>query len=92
MENSVVNRSENVTFMSIADFKTSLGIKSLQVLEREKEDGTVTNFVATETGKTFKAKQGIDVAKPMTFLIPDGVMDNACLVNTSNAAKTLATL
>lgn len=85
----------NITFMSIAEFKNAVNSPTLEVRKNEKGDGTVTHFVSGTNSRTWKAQckdGGLDITKPMAFLVSDGVLDEACLVNTKNQTKLLATL
>ena len=77
------NNSENVQFLSIAQFKSQLGIDSARVLKNEK---TGKIFLSASNGESYKVQQDINSGKEMKMLVADGNMADACLVNVSNQA------
>jgi hypothetical protein len=75
-----MKKSLEVTFLSIAQFKKAIGAASLEIVHNKNTDKL---SVLSDDGTFFRCQQSIDADARMAFLIPDGVLDNACLVNTS---------
>lgn len=74
---------EAVSFMTLSEFKSKMGINTLSVI-RNPKTGKV--FAQANTGKNFRCKAALDISLPISVLIPEsGVLDEACLVNGSNA-------
>ena len=93
MSDIVQTEESNVVFYSVEQFKLEVGCQSLQVMKRiNKENDKVTRFVSTSNGKVFKTKLELDLNKPLAFLIPGGVIEDACLVNVNNTVEVQATL
>lgn len=81
----------SVEFLSVATFKEQVGANSISILRNPK---TQKLFMATDGGQNYKVQGDIDTDSEMRVLIPDGDLDQACLVNvnTENMAETIATL
>jgi len=78
---SQVKPKENVTFMSLADFKAAIGVAKLDIV---KNPNTGKLFMSAN-GKAWKCKAEIDLQSPLAILVPEnGNLDEACLVNGSN--------
>ena len=73
--------------MSIAEFKSAIKTDSLSVVKNPK---TGKLFVSAGNAN-YKCQQDIDLNGKMEFLISDGVIADACLIN-SNSQNVLATL
>lgn len=72
----------NVKFVTVAEFKTAINSSSLSVVKNPKTDKL---FVADNTnGKSYKCQADLDKTKPVVFLIEDGDLDGACLINGNN--------
>ena len=72
---------ENVTFMSLADFKATIGVAKLDIVKSPKTG----KLFMSANNKAWKVKAEIDLQSPMTILIPEnGNLDEACLVNGSS--------
>lgn len=69
-----------LTNLTNQQFKQTIGCESFQVVKNPKNDKL---FVSTSNGKTFRAQQSLDVTKPISWLIPDGNIEDACLINAS---------
>jgi hypothetical protein len=77
-----------ITFLSIAGFKKATGLSKLDIVLNSKSNkisvlGDDTSF--------YRCQQDIDPKGNMAFLIPDGILDDACLVNTSSDGSPLTT-
>lgn len=78
---SQVQPKENVTFMSLADFKAAIGVAKLDIVKNPKTG----KLFMSANGKAWKVKAEIDLQSPMAILIPEnGNLDEACLVNGSS--------
>ena len=78
---SQVQPKENVTFMSLADFKTATNVAKFDIVKNPKTG----KLFMSANGKAWKVKAEIDLQSPMTILIPEnGNLDEACLVNGSS--------
>jgi hypothetical protein len=82
----MANRDNKVKFLSVAAFKKAIGATNLEVVFNEKS-GKLS--VLADESSFFRCQQDIDSAGNMAFLVPDGELDNACLVNTSSAGSPL---
>lgn len=71
-----------LTNLTNQEFKKALDCESFQVIKNPKTDKL---FVATSNGKRLRCQQSIDITKPLSWLIPDGNLDEACLINASEA-------
>ena len=80
---------ENITFITVEEFKAQIGTTSMQVLKSPKTDKL---FLATAEGDCYKVQQDIDGSKPMKMLIKDGDLSEACLVNINGGAKEVFSL
>jgi hypothetical protein len=80
---------ENITFMTVSQFKEQIGSTSMQVLKSPK---TQKLFLSTESGDCYKVQQDIDSTKDMKMLIKDGQLSDACLVNVNGGAEEVFTL
>jgi hypothetical protein len=75
---NTTERSENVTFFTVEEFKAKLNLTDkAQVV---KSPITQSLFVAIGTSR-FKCQQDIDGSKEMKMLVADGNLNEACLVN-----------
>jgi hypothetical protein len=71
------NSNENVTFMTVQQFKTTLGISTLKGFTNTEKG---TKWFEHEHGVT-KAQSNLDLSKPLSVLIPNGDLQEACIVN-----------
>jgi len=72
---------ENVTFMSLADFKAAIGVAKLDIVKNPKTG----KLFMSANNKAWKCKADIDLQSPLAILIPEnGNLDEACLVNGSS--------
>lgn len=72
--------------VSTDQFKAHFNCNTFSVISNPK---TNKLFVATDTGKTFRCQQDLDVESPINFIGED--MDNLCLVNIGRGIKPIAT-
>ena len=77
--------NNNVTFLTINDFKSKTNSTSLDVVKNPNGDNKL--FVASPEGGRWKCQQDISKAKDMRFLIEDGDLEQACLVNVKESAN-----
>lgn len=78
-------KSNNVTFLTWDEFKEEMGINKADVV---KNPHTGKLFVAHRDMR-WKCQNDIDFKKDLAFLIEDGDMDNACLVNVTSSDNTV---
>ena len=78
-------KSNNVTFLTWDEFKEEMGIKKADVV---KNPHTGKLFVAYKDMR-WKCQNDIDFTKDLAFLIEDGDMENACLVNVTSSNNTV---
>lgn len=72
---------ENVTFMSVEEFKKALGVSKIDIVKNPKTDKLFMSI----NNKPYRVKAEIDLTKPLAILIPEnGNLDDACLVNGSS--------
>lgn len=84
-------QSQDVQFLSVAEFKKYVSgseTTPLQVLKNEK---TGKLFVSIN-GKAFKCQQDISSSKPLSVLVPNGSLEDACLINAEGGATQVFTL
>lgn len=79
----------NVSFLTIGQFKEQVGASSIQVL-RNKKTGKL--FMSADTGETYKVEQDIDPSKEIKVLVPEGDITEACLVNINGGAEEVFSL
>jgi hypothetical protein len=77
-----------ITFLSVAGFKKAIGVSKLDIVLNSK---TNKLSVLADEDSFYRCQQDIDPKGHMAFLVPDGELDNACLVNTSSDGSPLAT-
>ena len=77
-----------ITFYSIAGFKKAIGASKLDIVLNAKSNKL---SVLADEDSFYRCQQDIDPKGHMAFLIPDGVLEDACLVNTSTDGSPLAT-
>lgn len=76
---------ENVTFLTVSEFKTQTGCTSIEVL---RNPNTNKLFLAGDNGMNYKCEQLVDKTKPMKMLVPEsGELSEACLVNVKPGAE-----
>lgn len=77
-----------ITFLSVAGFKKAVGASKLDIVLNSKTDKL---SVLADEDTFYRCQQDIDPKGHMAFLVPDGELDNACLVNTSTDGSPLTT-
>lgn len=77
-----------ITFLSVAGFKKAIGASRLDIVMNEKSNKL---SVLADEDTFYRCQQDIDPKGHMAFLVPDGELDNACLVNTSTDGSPLTT-
>lgn len=86
----MANQAENVTFLTVGEFKTKLNISKLEVL---KNPNTGKLFLAGDNGQNYKCQGDIDGNKEMRMLVPEsGDLSEACLTNVKPGAEKIFTL
>ena len=75
-------KATSVKFLSAESFKKIIGATALEVVFNAKSNKL--SVLDKDSDKFYRCQQGIDLKKPMAFLIPDGSIDDACLVNIKN--------
>lgn len=77
-----------VNFLSVAAFKKAIGATSLKVVLNS---NTNKLSVLTDEDTFYRCQQSINLKRRVAFLIPDGDLDNACLVNVKEGNSPLQT-
>lgn len=77
-----------ITFLSIAGFKKAIGATNLDIVLNSKSNKL---SVLADEDSFYRCQQDIDPKGHMAFLVPDGELDNACLVNTTTEGSPLTT-
>lgn len=70
-----------ITFLSIAAFKKATSTSKLEIVHNE-NSGKLS--VLADDDSFFRCQQDIDPKGRLAFLVPDGNLDEACLVNTKS--------
>lgn len=70
-------------FMTVAEFKKEVSDDATVKAQVVKNPNTGKLFLAVGDAR-FKVQQNIDSAKPMSVLIPEEGISQACLVNVNN--------
>lgn len=95
-EKKEYKKALSVKFFSVESFKRIIGTTALEVkFNTVKKKLSVLDIDANEQNKRqqfYYCQQGIDFAKPMAFLIPDGIVEEACLVNVKNESPLITKL
>lgn len=78
----------NLKNIGMAEFKDLIGATTIEIYKNPK---TGKLFASASTGDKFKVELAIDFKKPVSWLMEDGDLDSACLINTRTTIETLAT-
>lgn len=70
--------------IGISEFKAKIGAEKISVI---KNPATGKLFASASSGHNFKVQQDIDLKTEMVFLVEDGVIDTACLINAGRGLK-----
>lgn len=68
----------SVKFLTVAAFKKAIGAAKIQVVFNKNSNKL---SVLTDANEFYRCQQNIDLKSRMAFLVPDGDLDSACLVN-----------
>lgn len=84
------NKSANIAFLSIEDFKLSIGMPNHkgQVV---KNPNTEKLFL-TIGGKNFKCQGTLDMSKPLSVLVENGDLEQACLINVPESDNVVGSI
>ena len=74
-------KAESVKFLTVAAFKQAVGATTLNVV---RNPNTGKLFASADDGTNYKVQGDIDPQERMVFLVPDGVLEDACLINAEN--------
>jgi hypothetical protein len=77
-----------ISFLSVAAFKKAIGATKLDIVLNSKTDKL---SVLADEDTFYRCQQDIDPKSHMAFLVPDGELENACLVNTKSEGSPLST-
>lgn len=77
-----------ITFLSVASFKKAIGATKLDIVLNSKSNKL---SVLADENDFYRCQQDIDPKAHMAFLVPDGELENACLVNTKTDGSPLST-
>lgn len=75
--------------LGVAEFKSHIGASALDVVRNPK---TGKLFVSASNGAIFRCQGDLDTSVPMEFLIVDGDVSAACLINKGRGANTIISL
>ena len=78
-----------LTTLGVAEFKKAIGAEAIDVLVNPH---TTKLFASGSNGVNYKVEQDIDFTKPMVWLVEDGNLDEACLINKRETAEVKITL
>jgi hypothetical protein len=70
-----------ITFLSVSGFKKAISATKLEIVHNE-NSGKLS--VLADDDSFFRCQQDIDPKGRLAFLVPDGNLDEACLVNTKS--------
>ena len=87
MENSARQNRGNVEFLTITDFKKRIG-KEAAKAQVVKNPNTGKLFLAIEDLR-FKVQGDIKQDKDMSVLVPEGDIEQACLVNVTPSEQNV---
>lgn len=87
MENTA-NKSENVKFYTVAEFKTRIGASETEKAQVVKNPKTDKLFLKIGS-QNFKCQHDIDSSKEIRVLVEDDEFDKACLVNTKASTENV---
>ena len=78
---------KNATFMSVAEFKQAVGhpTAKLGVIKNPNNGKLFMNI----GGKNYKVQQNFDGALDHCVIVPEGVLEEACLINAKQQNNTL---
>jgi hypothetical protein len=71
----------------MSEFKTLVNATTFNVVKNPK---TSKLFVAATNGQSYKCQGDIDVKQPVEWLVVDGEVDDACLINQGRGTEVLA--
>jgi hypothetical protein len=77
---------QKISFLSVAGFKKAIGASRLDIVHNEKSNKL---SVLADEDSFYRCQQDIDPQGHMAFLVPDGDLSSACLVNTSTEGSPL---
>ena len=69
-------------------FKEAVGTASIVVKESPK---TGKLFAVADDGRIFRVQQSLDSTQPIEWIVPNGVLEDAVLVNKGCGARVIAT-
>ena len=72
----------DLTNMATEEFKHAVGATAFDVVKNPK-NGKL--FISANNGKVYRCQQEIDLSGRVSFLIPDGILENACFVNSQSS-------
>lgn len=75
-----------VNFLSVAAFKKAIGAAKLTVVLNS---NTSKLSVLSDEDVFYRCQQSINLKGRVAFLVPDGDLDNACLVNVKEGNSPL---
>lgn len=87
MENTA-NKSENVKFYTVAEFKTRIGASETEKAQVVKNPNTEKLFVSIGS-QNFKCQQDIDGSKELRMLVEADNYEEACLVNVKASTENV---
>ncbi len=79
----------NIANLGLAEFKTAAGFSNADVLRNPK---TNKLFLSASNGKNYRVQGDLDLSKELCFLVEDGDLDNACLINKGRGAEVLTSI
>lgn len=80
---ATTTNTTNIKRLGMAEFKAAV---KAEVMDVVKNPNTGKVFVSASNGSVYRCQQSIQLNEPVEWLIEDGVLDDACLVNKGRAA------
>ena len=71
----------------MTEFKEMVKATVFEVIKNPK---TEKLFVSGSNGVSYKCQQSIDLKQPVEWLVADGLIDDACLINKGRGTEILA--
>lgn len=71
-----------ITFMTVTEFKAAFDCTKIDIV---RNPNTNKLFASCNNGKTLRCKGDLDMTLPISVLVPDGVLEDACIINGSGA-------
>ena len=75
--------------IGITEFKRQIGAEKLDIVKNPKTDKL---FVSASNGSVYRCQQDLDIKADMEWLVEDGNLSGACLINAGRGASVVLSL